>query len=967
MKNQDFRRWIEAGYRDYGEDPWFFIRELAQNSRDAGARTIHVKAGWTTAGEEIVVFEDDGKGMTYDDAVRYLFRLYASSKAGNKNAAGMFGIGFWTVMRFSPRRVMIESRVGSETWGVWVDEQLRTIPFNSRLSRGGTRITLIRPAQEPTAAVFEKKVKTALEKYCTYLRRANRNADPLPVIFGGENITRDMTLPGPVSFSFRSGGVEGAVGLGTSPKVRLYARGLPVWEGTSLDELSHKPPEHAGRGTGTQDIGRGLAPVFLLNGNHLEVNISRRKVIDNRHLHNVKSSGEKALSRMVEMAADWVVPRSFFRRLGWSVKKIVSSLFRSFTRSLITLMILIIPLEIFVITHLFKPDPGVVASGYVSLEAGDNVYDGASVRVVDESDADDRDGIRLTYTPAEDRWFKLFNADMYRTDSGFAQVIDSLEDPGAGFNPATVPRFDCSPGKRTTISLTVNQPGRIFLPQAEGAFLDPGGLKLNRKLIYPDRYKLGEFAVLTVKTKGELKYRCCQLEQNKPISFKEIERLVQFPPGVTLPPEIDKKLTGVRHLELEQKVGIAVQLTVDYLSYDNSLETAKKYNDSASGNWLEKVLELGVGDCDIINGVTALFLRRMGVPSRLAIGLVGKKGRVLPGLHAWTEYYDEDRKVFRVVDSSAYASTLDNAPGSGEQTEPRRRSPFPNEARPEPGPRVTGSWRFVLFGILIGLVAVMLLLTVKLFGMRRRETGPRKPEHPGDLNRVRENLADMLLHSLLHPGVWGKDSGIRHFQVIPTIYGSAVSLRQAVAMGKQQRLFTLNSGHPLARFLVQAKHSADVPVLDSGSHAFGPLIRLLPGAVHLERVLALKIDRWGKNTPANREADALLASINALLSPLDRQMPLILAAPGLDGDDLFDVDLSLLPSLEAWGMPNRFVAVNPFGPRILKWASLFRDNPQLAQYRLISMVFKQSMLIPRPIDRWKEELSVRLLKEVTPS
>ncbi|UCH92610.1 MAG: ATP-binding protein, partial [Candidatus Aminicenantes bacterium] len=86
-RGYDFRKWIEAGFKDYGKDPWFFIRELAQNSRDAGAAFIRVKIGYTSAKEEVLVFEDDGCGMSYQHAVRYLFRLYASSKAKEKYAA----------------------------------------------------------------------------------------------------------------------------------------------------------------------------------------------------------------------------------------------------------------------------------------------------------------------------------------------------------------------------------------------------------------------------------------------------------------------------------------------------------------------------------------------------------------------------------------------------------------------------------------------------------------------------------------------------------------------------------------------------------------------------------------------------------------------------------------------------------------------------------------------------------------
>ena len=107
-----FANGIEAGYRNYGTDPWFFIRELAQNSRDAGAQTIRVRIGYSDDKEEVLTFEDDGNGMSYDEARRFLFRLYASSKDEDKNSAGMFGIGFWTVLKFNPSRLIIESRQG---------------------------------------------------------------------------------------------------------------------------------------------------------------------------------------------------------------------------------------------------------------------------------------------------------------------------------------------------------------------------------------------------------------------------------------------------------------------------------------------------------------------------------------------------------------------------------------------------------------------------------------------------------------------------------------------------------------------------------------------------------------------------------------------------------------------------------------------------------------------------------------
>src|SRR5581483_499727 len=83
----------------YGVDPWVFIRELLQNARDAGATTVEITTS-ETEGTARVVAHDDGQGMTFEHARRYLFSLYASSKEGDREAAGRFGVGFWSVLRF---------------------------------------------------------------------------------------------------------------------------------------------------------------------------------------------------------------------------------------------------------------------------------------------------------------------------------------------------------------------------------------------------------------------------------------------------------------------------------------------------------------------------------------------------------------------------------------------------------------------------------------------------------------------------------------------------------------------------------------------------------------------------------------------------------------------------------------------------------------------------------------------------
>ncbi|HET6586048.1 MAG TPA: ATP-binding protein, partial [Nannocystaceae bacterium] len=68
----------------YGPDPWIFVRELLQNSRDAGAHHVRFVVEQDGALERVTCI-DDGEGMTFEHARRYLFSLYASSKEGAKN------------------------------------------------------------------------------------------------------------------------------------------------------------------------------------------------------------------------------------------------------------------------------------------------------------------------------------------------------------------------------------------------------------------------------------------------------------------------------------------------------------------------------------------------------------------------------------------------------------------------------------------------------------------------------------------------------------------------------------------------------------------------------------------------------------------------------------------------------------------------------------------------------------------
>ncbi len=956
-KQDNFRSWIEAGFKNYGKDPWFFIRELAQNSRDAGAHSIKVKIGYTTAKEEALIFEDDGCGMSYRHAKQFLFRLYASSKTGDKYSAGMFGIGFWTVLKFNPTRIIIESQWGKnkhpERWGVLVEvgSELKTLNTTCNLSGTGTRITLVRPAQEASQRDFYRKTSEALQRYCSYLRRNNRKGDVLPVLFDGKTISGEMTLPGPVALEFKDGPVEGAVGLASRPQVRLYVRGLPVWEGTSLDELSHTPPDHPL----TEEFGQGLAPVFLLNGNRLEVNISRQKVIDDRHLRQVRKTAEQAMARMVENATDYVTPSYRLHRVIDKIKGSGTRFFNTFGKTFLLILLLLIPLEIFLLKYFYHARPAPVFSpapaNTLSLRADGPPYAGASVR---QGSTTENPG--FSYSPPDDHWFTLFYADHYNQAAGFLQTKRS--ETGLPDDTVRLSFLDgATQGVR--VNLKIADAGMIFLPQPLFHGINPSTITINGQPVAPEVFAFlpsGE-AVLKVAQNSMVRYDCCPIKRNNipPLPQSQREQWLALPALFKLPEPLEQRLTQELAGDTEKKVAAALQLTATLCNYDSSATTAQHYAEQQkNSDWFRRVKEIGAGDCDILNGMTVLFLRKMGVPARLVIGAVGHKGKILPVLHAWTEYYDTNGQR-RIVDASAYTSRLLNGRKIAA-------APATNRAEPTRSTSQVGGNFKENRGIIYALGALLLILLATLVVLQVKARKKPPPVSTPILKQVEKSLAGMALHALVHPnqGTWGPAGGILDFRIIPTCNSRPLSLRRVLKMGQEQTLFTASAKNPLMEYWHSTPAFFPLPILDAGNDAFAPLLKLLPGAVHLDEIAALKVV-----DPKKAKASwlgQLVAAVNETGTIIRGSgIPFCLLAAGEMSGDFFDVDLSPLPRLPKEWMPNCFVAVNPSSGHLNALAAQFRTNPRLAQFRFIELVVKESRLVVVPYSEILEKVAVHLL------
>jgi len=79
-----------------------------------------------------------------------------------------------------------------------------------------------------------------------------------------------------------------------------------------------------------------------------------------------------------------------------------------------------------------------------------------------------------------------------------------------------------------------------------------------------------------------------------------------------------------------ERVLMARDFVMERVIYDISESVGAHYaaffNRTRTVSWLDFVLDFGRGDCDVKNALLVFLLRRLGIPSRLAIGVIGKGG-----------------------------------------------------------------------------------------------------------------------------------------------------------------------------------------------------------------------------------------------------------------------------------------------------------------------------------------------------
>jgi transglutaminase-like putative cysteine protease len=624
----------------YGADPWVFVRELLQNARDAGAHRVWFQTS-IADGNECVSCRDDGAGMTFDHAQRFLFSLYASSKSGRARTAGRFGIGFWSVLRFEPNEIVVRSQPQrGESWQVCLDGRLELMRREQTTMRRGTEVVLERRV---SADDLEEVITASILRDAPWLGCRHREERPLEVRVNGRLVRAEPALP-PPSMSFRRRGLRGVVGLGPEPRAEIFAHGFRVRDAATLDELLVEARPQPQTLAGSTD---GLAPRIIIDSRNLEVLMARGDAREDRALKRLVAVGHRELGRLVRAELDrhagLTAPVRLVERWreAWSASrgwKIFAAVVLSAALAGLVMWRASPPLRGLrpdVDSDGAAPQMPLPEAPYRDLWGR---YRGPEVESLGKAVP----SVDLSYQPAESQ--HLFAA-LWITG-----LVAS--DQPAGENQRLIGRYEgasCA-DNCLEVELGVDAPaGLLRLPVASSHVIDPRSVRLDEQSLQVFTVATGQPAVwLDTPRVGRLSYR------SAPGRSGTSPKVGVWP---DLPPEVVEFAHELEQVAVSARAFEIAEFVRRRVAYDTSVDTVARHMEAReqSVGLFARALEIGAGDCDVQNSLVAAMLDDIGIPSRLAVGWIGSHGRARPGLHAWAEYRGEDGE-WRAVDASAMPS-----------------------------------------------------------------------------------------------------------------------------------------------------------------------------------------------------------------------------------------------------------------------------------------------------------------------
>ena len=244
--------------------PLDFLRELVQNSIDAGSARVEIWLAWApdTQGPDGVLeihVDDWGEGMNEEIIDKQLTRLFASTKEDDLTKIGKFGIGFTSIFAIRPEAVLLRTGRHGESWELLFHPDRSFDKVRLHEPVGGTRITLFKRMPGAEVEHFVRESRWILRFWCEHsntpilfddrTRRQERNtqeaADPFaafseaaPANDGGpEAVNGPMQVDADLSIEHVQDGVQVVVGYAPRPRYGFYNGGLTLMSTENEDVL----------------------------------------------------------------------------------------------------------------------------------------------------------------------------------------------------------------------------------------------------------------------------------------------------------------------------------------------------------------------------------------------------------------------------------------------------------------------------------------------------------------------------------------------------------------------------------------------------------------------------------------------------------------------------------------------------------------------------------------------------------